>query len=634
MSVPLTLSSVPAQTPYVQYVSGAAQTVFPYPFEITQDSDLVVALNAVTQPTDSGYSLSGQGSTSGGNVTFATGLNAGTIVTLYRNITISRITQLAQNGTFFSSNFNNEYNKIYLILQQLQQSLLPGGNQAFALMVPNTNNPAPTTLLTPASYANKYLSFDSNGNPIPALLTSSGAVTAPIIGSLLYPQTTAETNASVVPTSLQYAPGDIRRYGATAGAASAGLASAIAQNQQGGVAVYVPAGTWQANVTLTGTFDGLRIYGDGMFQSIIQSASTTAHAIQSASGSILVGVVVEDLQIKANAAQTTGSGFFLTATPGQSVFAFTMRNVFITGSFVSGFVDSLTAFGSMFQSVLDNVLVSGTSSHSFDIGGDNTVTLRSCYALNLTIGNGSCGYRIRSASPLLQSCNGINSGDYWGIFGTTGSGSYCSPTLDNCNVEQFTIAGIWGQTSGFISKNTTYITHFNGTKAIQINGANPNIGTLDRDNFFLFNSGGLTWLNGFPVHVITTSGVPFAQVISSVNTSPNAQFTWYDEVQSAAVSMSTIYQSAILTNRWANSTFDQVIAGIQKNAYSGTAAFSTATTAAVVFGTALPAGTTSYKVALGGNAAGYVWVTAKANTGFTINCSNSNSNPTDWWITL
>jgi hypothetical protein len=214
MAVPYTLSSVPAQTPYVQYVSGSGQTVFPYPFEITQDSDLVVMLGTVVQPTDGGYTLSGQGTNVGGNVTFTVGLTAGTIVTLYRNIQISRITQLSQNGTFFSSNFNNEFNRIYLIMQQLQQSLLPGGNQAYALMIPNSNSPAPTTLLTPAAYANKYLSFDSNGNPTPAALTSSGTLTQAIIAGLFQPQTTAETAAGVTPVNLQYQFGDVRRYGA------------------------------------------------------------------------------------------------------------------------------------------------------------------------------------------------------------------------------------------------------------------------------------------------------------------------------------------------------------------------------------------------------------------------------------
>ena len=213
MAVPLTLSSVPAQTPYAQYVSGSSQTVFPYPFEITQDSDLVCLINGVQQVTDSGYTLSGQGTTVGGNLTFTLGQTAGTIITLYRNISIARITQLSQNGTFFSANFNNEYNRIYLILQQLQQSLLPGGNQAFALMVPNSNNPAPTTLLTPTNYANKYLSFDGNGNPQPAALTSSGSITASLIGGFIWPQSSAEAANSIIP-SVQYPYGSLRRYGA------------------------------------------------------------------------------------------------------------------------------------------------------------------------------------------------------------------------------------------------------------------------------------------------------------------------------------------------------------------------------------------------------------------------------------
>ena len=219
MAVPLTLSSVPAQTPYVQYVSGASQTVFPYPFEITQDSDLVCLINGVAQPTDSGYTLSGQGNTNGGNLTFTVGQTVGTIITLYRNISIARITQLAQYGTYFSANFNNEFNRIYLIMQQLQQSLLPGGNQAFALMVPNGNSPSPTTLLTPAAYANKYLSFDGNGNPQPTVLTSSGSLTATIINGLLANSgvlTSQEISAGTTPSNYLYLGQpwmDVRRYG-------------------------------------------------------------------------------------------------------------------------------------------------------------------------------------------------------------------------------------------------------------------------------------------------------------------------------------------------------------------------------------------------------------------------------------
>lgn len=172
MSVPFILSDVPDVTPYIQYVATGGQTVFPYPFPITQDSDLVVVANGVTLNTDSGYTLSGQGNDNGGNVTFTLGRTAGDIITLFRDIQIQRVSQIAQNSGFSSTTFNAEFNNIYLIMQQLAAS------QSLSLQVPNTNNPSPVTTLTPSAYANKYLAFDANGNPQPAILTSSGSLLA------------------------------------------------------------------------------------------------------------------------------------------------------------------------------------------------------------------------------------------------------------------------------------------------------------------------------------------------------------------------------------------------------------------------------------------------------------------------
>ena len=219
MAVPLTLLSVPAQTPYIQYISTSSQTVFPYPFEITQDSDLVCLINGVEQATDSGYTLSGQGATGGGNLTFTLGQTVGTIITLYRDISIARITQLAQNGTFFSANFNNEYNRIYLIMQQLEQQI------ANCLQIPNTNNPQLSSYeLTPAAYAGKYLSFDSNGNPTPAVLTSSGTITGALINPLIYGQTAQELTAGYTPSSTAIpVEFDIERFGGMVGTSSSAI---------------------------------------------------------------------------------------------------------------------------------------------------------------------------------------------------------------------------------------------------------------------------------------------------------------------------------------------------------------------------------------------------------------------------
>src|SRR5580692_4981175 len=103
MAIPLSLDQVQDQTPSVQYVASAGQTVFPYPFAITQDSDLVVYVNGIAQQTDQGYSLTGQGNDTGGNVISNAGLTAGTIVTLIRDVPIERLTQFSQNGGFSSS---------------------------------------------------------------------------------------------------------------------------------------------------------------------------------------------------------------------------------------------------------------------------------------------------------------------------------------------------------------------------------------------------------------------------------------------------------------------------------------------------------------------------------------------------
>lgn len=67
---------------------------------------------------------------------------------------------------------------------------------------------------------------------------------------------------------------------------------------------------------------------------------------------------------------------------------------------------------------------------------------------------------------------------------------------------------------------------------------------------------------------------------------------------------------------------------------SGTVTFRASTSVVVTFAQA--ASNITYQVALSGNAAGFCWVnpTDKTLTGFTIHCSVSNSNSTDWTVIL
>ena len=76
-----------------------------------------------------------------------------------------------------------------------------------------------------------------------------------------------------------------------------------------------------------------------------------------------------------------------------------------------------------------------------------------------------------------------------------------------------------------------------------------------------------------------------------------------------------------------------VVSGIshtttQANNFVGQAQFSASSSVAVTFST--PEADNLYLVLLGGNAAGYCWVTDKTANGFTLHCSASNNNLTDW----
>lgn len=327
MGIPAALSSVPAITPYNQYVAAGGQTVFPYPFPITQDSDLIVVVNGVTQPTDGGYTLSGQGNPTGGNVTFTLGQTAGAIITVFRNIAIQRITQIGQNSGFSSTAFNAEYNNIYLIMQQLQESI------ALCLQIPNTNSPTPITILQPGSYANKYLAFDANGNPTPAALTSLGTLTAQIIGGLVYPTSAAESAAGVVPANLFIDYGVIDRYGSNAVPGttdmSAALQAAVNQNLAGGASVRFRAGaysiqtppTFGSVVTIMKTLD---IGGQGLSTQLIHNGVASTGPLFNMGQ--LNGWAIHDMIISGNSAHKN-DGIYAGIVGGTEQIEWRVENV-------------------------------------------------------------------------------------------------------------------------------------------------------------------------------------------------------------------------------------------------------------------------------------------------------------------
>lgn len=195
-----------------QYVATAAQTVFPYPFAIFAQGDLAVYVDDVLQVLTTDYTVDGVGDDTGGNVTFVTPMAGGEVVTVYRDTAIARTSDIQQNGPQASSTINDEFDRIYIVLQELKTKIGRAIRFPFTADISDTQ----TELSPLSSWYGKFLRVSSAGILEAAELVSSVvALTQSVIGELLNPQTQAEVAALVTPTNYAYEPGESRRQGDT-----------------------------------------------------------------------------------------------------------------------------------------------------------------------------------------------------------------------------------------------------------------------------------------------------------------------------------------------------------------------------------------------------------------------------------
>ena len=110
-------------TPRVQYTATASQTVFAYGFPIFVDSDLKVYIGSTVKTLTTDYTVSGAGTTAGGNVTLGTGATAGDIVTIYRDLPVSRTTDYQTGGDLLAETLNDDLDKVVMMAQQNERDL-------------------------------------------------------------------------------------------------------------------------------------------------------------------------------------------------------------------------------------------------------------------------------------------------------------------------------------------------------------------------------------------------------------------------------------------------------------------------------------------------------------------------------
>ena len=149
-------------TPRVQYTASSGQTAFTYNFPIFEDSDLKVYVGDTLQTLTTDYTVSGAGTSSGGTVTFGSGQTAGDIVTIYRDLPVSRSTDYQANGDLLAENLNDDLDKLVMMIQQVEYDV---NNRCLRFGQFTTGIPLSEFTEDATERANKVLAFDSSGDP-------------------------------------------------------------------------------------------------------------------------------------------------------------------------------------------------------------------------------------------------------------------------------------------------------------------------------------------------------------------------------------------------------------------------------------------------------------------------------------
>ena len=147
---------ISATSPRVQYTVGSSSTTtFAYGFPIFQEADLKVYVDSTLKTLTTHYSVTGEGTTSGGNVVFGTGVTNCT-VTIFRDVTIARTTDFPTSGAFQVGSLNTELDTITAVQQELEDKITR------SLRLDDEDGTVAMTLPLKADRVGKVLGFNSS----------------------------------------------------------------------------------------------------------------------------------------------------------------------------------------------------------------------------------------------------------------------------------------------------------------------------------------------------------------------------------------------------------------------------------------------------------------------------------------
>jgi len=215
--------------------------------------------------------------------------------------------------------------------------------------------------------------------------------------------------------------------------------NAICKDTPDAPAGYLPAGRYRKTGVLTIPRQYITIKGDGMWASTIETVGSGVKGMAVAAIAYL-RPTFSDFSLRSFGATNTGNTLDFDAITTE-VYLGSLSNMYLEGGGVG------LAARRYFSMSNTNIAATSYNDHSFRVSCGPGVTWSSCYAVEC--GAGKAGYRFKG-SIVMTGCNGLNAGDWWGIFGqdTTATDGYQADfvgagddfpdvTLINCNQEEF-----------------------------------------------------------------------------------------------------------------------------------------------------------------------------------------------------
>lgn len=162
----------------VDYTGSGTTSVFAYPFKIFESSDLEVTQTLTSTGVETtlalttGYTVSGVGEATGGNITLVAGVLAtGYTLAIRRVLDLVQETDIRNLGEYYPELHENQFDKLVMLVQQLQEQV----GRSLKLPKQKVGSAANSTL--PGLIASKYVGFNASGGIVASTGTSVTATT-------------------------------------------------------------------------------------------------------------------------------------------------------------------------------------------------------------------------------------------------------------------------------------------------------------------------------------------------------------------------------------------------------------------------------------------------------------------------